>query len=180
VSQEKTNIDNQKDEEVENSEELQETSGNRDEKDIEIEELKAKLKESEDKYIRVFSEFENYKKRLEKEKYQAIEYAFEKFANDLLPVLDTLKMAINSAETSSDVEKLKEGVELTLRNFVSTLEKHGVKEIGTEDGFDPNLHEAVMRVNSEDVESGQIVQVLQDGYKLKDRVLRATMVSVAE
>lgn len=162
-------------EEIEN----EDSSENRDEKDIEIDELKAKLKESEDKYIRVFSEFENYKKRLEKEKYQAIEYASEKFAKDLLPVLDNLQMAVQSADTTPDVEKLKEGVELTLKNFLSTLQKNGVEKIETEDGFDPNLHEAVMRVDSEEVESGDIVQVLQNGYKLKERVLRATMVSVA-
>jgi molecular chaperone GrpE len=159
--------------------EVDEKSENRDERDIEIEELQKKLKESEDKYVRVFSEFENYKKRLEKEKYQAIEYASEKFAKDLLPVLDNLQMAIQSAETTPDVDKLKEGVELTLKNFLSTLQKNGVESIDTEDGFDPNLHEAVMRVDSADAESGEIVQVLQSGYRLKERVLRATMVSVA-
>jgi molecular chaperone GrpE len=151
----------------------------RDEKDIQIEELEQKLKEAEDKYIRVFAEFENYKKRLDKEKSQAIIYASEKFATELLPVLDNLQMAIKSAETTPDIDKIKEGVELTLKSFLSTLEKNGVEKIDTESGFDPNFHEAVMKVDSEDVESGEIVQILQNGYKLKDRVLRASMVSVA-
>jgi molecular chaperone GrpE len=151
----------------------------RDERDIKIEELEAKLKEADDKYIRVFAEFENYKKRLEKEKAQAIEYSSEKFAKDLLPILDNLQMAINSANENHDVDKLQEGVELTLRNFLTMLEKNGVEKISTEDGYDPNFHEAVMRVDSDEVESGDIAQVLQEGYRLKDRVLRATMVSVA-
>ena len=144
-----------------------------------IDELEAKLKECEDKYLRVFAEFENYKKRLEKEKSQAIEYSLESFAKDILPVLDHLHMAIKSAENDPNVEQLKEGVEITLKNFLSMLQKHGVEKIETQNGFDPNLHEAVMRVDSDEVESGEIVEVLQDGYKLRERVLRATMVSIA-
>jgi molecular chaperone GrpE len=151
-----------------------------DEKDKKIQELEQKIAELEDKYIRVFSEFENYKKRLEKEKSQAIEFAIEQFAKDLLPVVDALEMAIKSANDTDNIEKLKEGVELTLRNFFSTLNKHGVEKIDTDSGFDPNMHEAVMRTPSDEVESGEIVQVLQPGYKLKERVLRATLVSVAE
>ncbi len=150
----------------------------RDEKDIKIEELEEKLSQAEDKYVRVFSEFDNYKKRLEKEKSQAIAYASERFATDLLPILDNLQMAIKSAEENHDVDKLQEGVELTLKNFLSTLQKNGVEKIEVEE-YDPHLHEAVMKVDSDEVESGEIVQVLQDGYKLKDRVIRATMVSVA-
>jgi molecular chaperone GrpE len=171
----------EKRDEVENSPELEEIpkEEDRDEKDIKIDELEAKLKEAEDKYVRVFSEFENYKRRLEKEKTQAIEYSSEKFARDLLPILDNLQMAIKSANENSDIEKLQEGVELTLKNFLSMLQKNNVEKISTEEGYDPNLHEAVMRVDSDEVESGEIVQTLQEGYKLKDRVLRATMVSVA-
>jgi molecular chaperone GrpE len=171
----------EKRDEVENSPELEEIpkEEDRDEKDIKIDDLEAKLKEAEDKYVRVFSEFENYKRRLEKEKTQAIEYSSEKFARDLLPILDNLQMAIKSANENSDIEKLQEGVELTLKNFLSMLQKNNVEKISTEEGYDPNLHEAVMRVDSDEVESGEIVQTLQEGYKLKDRVLRATMVSVA-
>jgi len=145
----------------------------------EIDSLKQKLKESEDKYLRTRAEFENIKRRLEKEKYSAIDYASEKFAKDLIPILDTLEMAIKSAETTPDLEKLIEGVELTFKKFVDTMDKHGVTEVDTDGPFNPNVHEAVMKVDSDDVESGEIVQVLQKGYKLKDRILRATMVSVA-
>ena len=152
-----------------------------DDKDLKIAELENDLKKSKDKYLRVFSEFENYKKRLEKEKYQAIEFACENFGKDILPILDNLQMAINSANNSNseEIKQLKEGVELTLKNFLSMLAKNGIEKISTKNGFDPNLHEAVMKVNSDEVKSGEIVQILQEGYKLKDRVLRATMVSIA-
>ncbi|KIM11529.1 MAG: hypothetical protein KU37_04820 [Sulfuricurvum sp. PC08-66] len=145
--------------------------------------LQEALKACEEKYLRVHAEFENVKKRLEREKYQAIEYASEKFAKDLIPVLDALGMAIASAKSDADAQtlltKLTEGVELTHKQFTSMLERHGVKEIDASGELDPNLHEAVMRVESAEYESGHIVQVLQKGYSYKERTLRASMVSVA-
>ncbi|WP_321469689.1 nucleotide exchange factor GrpE [Halarcobacter sp.] len=149
-----------------------------------IAELEAKLKESEDKYFRVHADFENIKKRLEKEKYQAIDYASEKFAKDLLAPIDTLEMAL-AAEEAADLPaeellaKLKEGVELTIKNFYAAFEKHDISIIETDGEFDPNFHDAVMQVDSPEHESGQIVQVMQKGYKFKDRLLRASMVSIA-
>ena len=123
------------------------------------------------------------KKRLEKEKYQAIDYASEKFAKDLLTPLDTLEMALNSAKADVDanelLEKLKEGIELTLKNFITTFEKHNITKVETDGEFDPNVHNAVMQVDSAEHNSGQIVQELQKGYVLKDRLLRPSMVSIA-
>ena len=148
-----------------------------------IAKLEAQLKESEDKYLRVHADFENIKKRLEREKYQAIDYASEKFAKDLLAPIDTLEMALKSAnvelEASELLAKLKEGIELTIKNFNSTFEKHNISKIETDGEFDPNIHNAVMQVDSENHESGQIVQELQKGYMLKDRLLRPSMVSIA-
>ncbi len=149
-----------------------------------IAELEAKLKESEDKYFRVHADFENIKKRLEKEKYQAIDYASEKFAKDLLSPIDTLEMAL-AAEEAADLPaeellaKLKEGVELTIKNFYTAFEKHDISIIETDGEFDPNFHDAVMQVDSPNHEAGQIVSQLQKGYKFKDRLLRASMVSIA-
>lgn len=144
--------------------------------------LNEKLKACEDKFLRTHAEFENIKKRLEREKRTAIEYASEKFAKDLLPVIDALGMAISSADTEAEpaelLEKLKEGVELTLKQMTTALDKHGVCEVEYGE-LDPNIHEAVMSVDSEEVESGHIAQVMQKGYKYKDRTLRAAMVSVA-
>jgi len=154
------------------------------EEQLELIKLEDKLKAAEEKYIRVHAEFENIKKRLEREKYQAIEYASEKFAKDLIPVLDSLGMAIEASSNADDnadehFEKLSEGVELTQKQFLTMLEKHGVTKIETEGEFDPNVHEAVMQVDDESKETGEIVQALQAGYKYKERTLRAAMVSVA-
>ena len=142
----------------------------------------AKAKEAEDKFLRTHADFENIKKRLEKEKYSAIDYASEKFAKDLLAPIDALQMAILS--TSADipaedlVEKLKEGIELTVKAFNKAFEKHDINEVEY-DEFNPDFHNAVMKADSEDVESGQIVMVMQKGYKIKERLLREAMVSVA-
>lgn len=145
--------------------------------------LEEQLKESEDKYLRVHADFENIKKRLEREKYQAIDYASEKFAKDLLAPIDTLEMALQSANVDLDASellgKLKEGIELTIKNFNTTFEKHNISKIETDGEFDPNVHNAVMQVDSENHESGQIVAELQKGYMLKDRLLRPSMVSIA-
>ncbi len=134
-------------------------------------------------FLRAYADFENMKKRLEKEKYQAIDYASEKFAKDLLTPLDTLEMALNSAKADVDanelLEKLKEGIELTLKNFITTFEKHNITKVETDGEFDPNVHNAVMQVDSAEHNSGQIVQELQKGYVLKDRLLRPSMVSIA-
>ena len=144
--------------------------------------LTEKLSACEDKFLRTHAEFENIKKRMEREKMTAIEYASEKFARDMLPVIDALGMAVDAtnsdAEPAELFEKLKEGVELTLKQMITSLDKHGVAEVAYGE-LDPNVHEAVMRVDSEEVESGHIAQVMQKGYKYKDRTLRAAMVSVA-
>lgn len=152
--------------------------------DSKIEELEAKLKEAEDKYLRVHADFENVKKRLEKEKYQAIDYASEKFAKDLLTPIDTLEMALQSANVDLPAEellaKLKEGIELTVKNFNSAFEKHDISIVETDGEFDPNFHDAVMQVDSPDHEDGDIVQQLQKGYKYKERLLRPAMVSICK
>lgn len=151
----------------------------------EIEKLKAENAELKDKYARVHADFDNIKKRLEREKYQALEYANEKFARDLIPVVDALDMAISAtknADLASEdlLEKLKEGIELTMKQFLTTLEKHGVTAVSHEEEFDPNIHNAVQRIESDQHESGQIVQTFQTGYRYKDRPLRDAMVVVAD
>lgn len=156
--------------------------------DVEIQdvsnECEEKLKIAEDKYLRAYAEFENIKKRLEKEKYQAIEFASERFAKDLLAPIDTLEFAIASvnsdAEPAELVQKIKEGLELTIKNFKTVFEKHGIELVDIDGDFDPNLHDAVMQVNSEEHNDGQIVQTLQKGYKYKERLLRPAMVSICK
>ena len=149
----------------------------------EIEQLRAENAELKDKYARVHADFDNIKKRLEREKYQALEYANEKFARDLIPVVDSLSMAIHATNTEINTEemldKLVEGIELTMKQFITTLEKHGVTAVSHDEEFDPNIHNAVQRVDSDQHESGQIVQTFQTGYRYKDRPLRDAMVVVA-
>ncbi|AXH16104.1 nucleotide exchange factor GrpE [Malaciobacter mytili] len=175
-------------EEVVNQEETSTQESSQEVKEETIEsvksELEAKLKEAEDKYLRVHADFENIKKRLEKEKYQAIDYASEKFAKDLLAPIDTLEMALQSAnaDLSADelLAKLKEGIELTIKNFNTVFEKHDISAVETDGEFDPNFHDAVMQVDSPEHEDGQIVQQLQKGYKFKERLLRPAMVSICK
>ena len=151
----------------------------------EVEELQSKVAELEDRYLRANADFDNMKRRLEKEKMQAISYAHEVFARDLLPVIDSLEMAI-LAGNNTDVEsgellsKVKEGIELTIEQFRKAFEKHGVELVDIDGTFDPNFHEAVMQLESEEKNSGEILQVFQKGYKIKERILRPAMVSIVK
>jgi molecular chaperone GrpE len=146
----------------------------------EIAKLNDKVAQLEDQYLRANAEFENLRKRMEKEKYQAISYAHEQFAKDLLPVIDALEIAINSSESDEGASKIKEGIGLTIEQFKKCFEKHGIKSIQGEGDFDPNVHEAVMQIESDEHEAGQIVQVFQKGYTIKERILRPAMVSIAK
>jgi molecular chaperone GrpE len=174
------NNENIENEENINSEEV-EAEGQAAENEIEL--LQKELNEFKDKYARVHADFDNIKKRLEREKYTAVEYANEKFAKDMIPVVDSLQMALKSAEADAApeelIEKLKEGIELTLKQFMTALEKHGVTMVSHDEPFDPNIHNAVQSVDHPEVESGQIVETFQTGYKYKDRPLREAMVVVA-
>ena len=145
--------------------------------------LSAEMVELKDKYARVHADFDNIKKRLEREKYTAVEYANEKFAKDMIPVMDALDGAMKSVDSDADkaelFDKLKEGIELTHKSFLTQLDKHGVTMVAHDEPFDPNIHNAVQAIDSEIVESGQIVQTFQTGYKYKNRPLREAMVIVA-
>ncbi|MGP1450566.1 MAG: nucleotide exchange factor GrpE [Wolinella sp.] len=150
----------------------------------ESEQLKTRIKELEDSYLRVHADFDNTKKRLEREKSQALEYAYERIARELLPVVDTLEMALKStsetAENPELVAKFKEGLELTLDNFLKVLQRHGIEAISCDGEFNPHLHECIMQVPSQEHGEGAIVQTFQKGYRYKERVLRPAMVSVAK
>jgi len=154
-----------------------------DSQESELESVKKELNDLKDTYARVHADFDNIKKRLEREKYTAVEYANEKFAKDMIPVMDALDGAMKSVESDADkaelFNKLKEGIELTHKQFLTQLEKHGVTMVSHDEPFDPNIHNAVQSMDSDEVESGQIVQTFQTGYKYKNRPLREAMVVVA-
>lgn len=145
--------------------------------------LQDELNALKDKYARVHADFENIKKRLEREKFSAIEYANEKFAKDMILVIDSLDGALNSLNSDASSEelllRLKEGIELTHKQLLAALEKNGVTRVDHSESFDPNIHNAVQSVDSDEVESGQIVSTFQTGYRYKDRPLREAMVVVA-
>jgi molecular chaperone GrpE len=175
---------------LENEENLQTQELKNDEAEAEAEAvenefnlLQDELTALKEKYARVHADFENIKKRLEREKYTAVEYSNEKFAKDMIPVMDSLQGALNSANMDANpaelFAKLKEGIELTHKQLLTALEKHGVTMVSHDEPFDPNIHNAIQSVDSADVPSGQIVQTFQTGYKYKERPLREAMVVVA-
>jgi molecular chaperone GrpE len=144
-----------------------------------------KYEEMNDKYIRAYAEFENDKRRIEKEKSNAIGYVIEKFVKDFIPCIDSLELAIQSA-TNADAEpkellkSLTQGVELTKTQFLKALDKNGITDIDTTKGFDPNLHNAIMQTEDKDKKDGDIATVMQKGYQLGDRVIRPSMVSIVQ
>lgn len=151
------------------------SSGQGDSSDIDT--LKSQLSEWKDKYVRAHADFENVKKRLERDKNQALEYAYEKIAKDLLPIIDTLDRA---KEVAKEHSAILEGINLTQDNLLKALQKHGIEEISTSGEFDPNLHECIMQVQNEELKDGDIAQVLQKGYVYKERTLRPAMVAIVK
>ncbi len=151
-----------------------------------LEAAKKEAEEYKDKYLRAHADFENAKKRLEKDKANAVAYANESFAKDILAVVDTFENALASIESAAEekseevIEKMKEGIELTYEQLKKILEKHHIKEVECDKEFNPDVHQAIMQVDSDEHESGDIVQVMQKGYKIKDRVLRPAMVSTCK
>ena len=152
--------------------------------EISKDELLVKIAQLEEQKLRDYAEFENIKKRYDKEKSQAIAYAQESFARDMLSVIDSLDSAaaleVDEENLKESLEKMKEGIDLTIEQFKKIFNKHGIELVDVDNEFDPNFHEAIMQVDSDEHEKGHIVQVFQKGYKYKDRVLRPAMVSIAK
>jgi molecular chaperone GrpE len=146
-------------------------------------ELTAKSEEAarnHDRYLRERAELENVKKRLQREKTDAIRFANESLLRDLLPVLDNLERAISHAELGGNGQSVVEGVQLILKAALDILERHGVKRIeAVGQPFDPSQHEAVAQVPDPDRPSNQVVDQYLPGYRLHDRLLRPAQVSVS-
>lgn len=136
-------------------------------------------KEDDEKYMRLMAEFQNYKKRVAKEKQDIQSFANEKIITELLEVLDNFE---RSLEHSSDAdENYVKGMEMIFQQLKTAMEKAGLKEIqALGEDFDPAVHNAVMQDESDELESGKVSKVLQKGYKLNDKVIRAAMVAVAK
>lgn len=133
--------------------------------------------DSETKYMRLMADFQNYKKRVEKEKSDVYSFANEKIATDLLDVLDNFERALDHEATD---EGFKTGMEMIFKQFFEVLEKSGLAEIkALGETFDPNVHNAVMTEDTEEFESGIVSGVMQKGYTLNGKVIRPSMVKVA-
>jgi len=191
MSSEDKNQDTTEDIEAKEQEEAttNETTDEVQEEQEEINPLEVALAEAadyKDKYYRAHADFDNSKKRLEREKANAVSYANESFAKDILAVMDSFDNALNAIE-SADMEnsaeilaQMKEGVKLTHEQLAKVLEKNHIKVVDCEGEFDPEVHQAIMQVESENHEAGDVVQVMQKGYTIKDRVLRPAMVSTCK
>ena len=141
-----------------------------------IEELEAKIKEYDDKYLRMAAEYDNFRRRSREEKDAIYETALADTVNELLPIIDNLDRAANFG----DGEKVKEGLQLTLKATASVFEKLGVEEFGkVGDTFDPNIHNAVLHVDDESYGEGEIIEVFQKGYKKGKHIIRFAMVKTA-
>lgn len=149
----------------------------------EVERLRSERDDLKDRYLRLAAEFENFKRRVLKEHQDLLNYATESLIKDLLETVDNLERALEHARTPEDAldsKTLLEGVELTLRGLMRVLERTGVKVVpATGEKFDPSLHEAVGQVEARDHPPGQVVEVHQKGYLLKDRLLRPALVGVS-
>ncbi len=155
------------------------------EEDISVEEklanTEAELEACKDKVLRLAAELENFKKRTQREKEEHMKYALEAFAKELLPFLDNLERAVEAAKESKDIDKLIEGLDLTLSGYFKTLEKFGLKVFAAEGKrFDPNYHEALTTEINDEVEENTVVKELLKGYTLHERVLRPAMVVVSK
>lgn len=133
----------------------------------------------DDRLLRLAADFDNYKKRAARERQEYIALANERLLRELLPILDDLERALNAAEQHEEAQ-LEDGVRLVHRSLASLLERQGVKEIATDGKFDPHVHEALLAQPAEDKEQGDVVDVIQKGYTLGDRVVRPARVIVAE
>lgn len=139
----------------------------------------AEVKDLTDTLKRVQAEFENYKKRVERDWSDRTKSACEKMMSDLLPVLDTFDKAMENAKDNGDAASLRKGLESIHRQLLQTLQKEGLREIETKGKLDPFRHESLMRVEQPNAEEGAILEVFQKGYMLGPKVIRTAKVKVA-
>ncbi|HDK3513176.1 TPA: nucleotide exchange factor GrpE [Staphylococcus aureus] len=190
---EETNVKQNIDDSVEQAEEskghlqdeaIEETSDENvieeiDPKDQKINELQQLADENEEKYLRLYAEFENYKRRIQKENEIYKTYQAQRVLTDILPAIDNIERALQIEGDDETFKSLQKGVQMVHESLINALKDNGLEVIKTEgEAFDPNIHQAVVQDDNPDFKSGEITQELQKGYKLKDRVLRPSMVKV--
>ncbi|HDR8181994.1 TPA: nucleotide exchange factor GrpE [Bacillus thuringiensis] len=144
-----------------------------------VDELQAKLTETEVRTLRLQADFENYKRRVQMDKQAAEKYRAQSLVSDILPALDNFERAMQVEATDEQTKSLLQGMEMVHRQLLEALTKEGVEAIeAVGKQFDPNEHQAIMQVEDSEFESNAVVEEFQKGYKLKDRVIRPSMVKV--
>jgi molecular chaperone GrpE len=147
----------------------------------ELKSLKEEKEHLQDQLLRKVAEFDNYKKRTEREFFERVQNANEKLITELLPVLDDMERAIGHAEKSDEVNSLLEGTGLIQKKMIDILKKQGLETLpATGEDFDPDKHDALMQVEKENVESGMIIEEHLKGYTLNGKVIRHSQVIVAK
>jgi molecular chaperone GrpE len=151
----------------------------------ELENLEKQLAEMKDNWLRAMAESENLRRRAHKEKEDALKYGAVNFGRDVVSVADNLHRALESCvvteELPANIKALISGVEMTAKELLSAFEKHGIKRLSPMgEKFDPNFHQAMFEIETNEQASGTVMQVLQDGYIMHDRLLRPAMVGVAK
>ncbi|PTI34560.1 nucleotide exchange factor GrpE [Staphylococcus warneri] len=166
-------------EEAANKDASNEEDENVDPKDQEIERLQQLANDNEEKYLRLYAEFENYKRRIQNENKINKTYQAQGVLTDILPTIDNIERALQIEGDDDSFKSLQKGVQMVHESLLRALKDNGLEEIESEgQAFDPNVHQAVVQDDNPEYESGVITQELQKGYKLKDRVLRPSMVKV--
>lgn len=147
-----------------------------------LDKARQEASEAQDKLLRLAADFDNQRKRLQRDKETALKYAEESLIKELLPSLDNLERALSQDRSGENFsEQLLEGVEMTYRGLMTTLEKHGLQQLQSiGEPFDPNFHEALALEASSEVPEQRIMQEYEKGYLLKDRLLRAAKVVVSK
>lgn len=165
--------------EEENVQEQQSHDNKNDETNAEIEDLKAKVEDAENRYLRLYADFENYRRRIRLEQEANEKYKSQQIITNLLPALDNFERAMAIEPDNDQTKALLEGVQMIYRSILDVLKQEGaepIEAVGKE--FDPNLHQAVMQSEDDQYDSNIVVEEFQKGYKLKDRVIRPSMVKV--
>ena len=166
-------------EEATNKDASNEEDENVDPKDQEIERLQQLANDNEEKYLRLYAEFENYKRRIQNENKINKTYQAQGVLTDILPTIDNIERALQIEGDDDSFKSLQKGVQMVHESLLRALKDNGLEEIESEGQvFDPNVHQAVVQDDNPEYESSVITQELQKGYKLKDRVLRPSMVKV--
>ncbi len=174
--------ENQEAENLSTETEKQEEKPVEEKADNALKKAQEELEELKDRYLRTVAEFENFKKRTQKEKAELIFNGGEKTVSAILPVLDDMDRAIQNAAKAEDIKALEKGWELIAKKLMTTLEGLGVKKIDTQDkNFDVDFHEAIAMVpNVEDDKKGKVIDCVQTGYTLNEKVIRHAKVAVGQ